>query len=202
MSDEVFPALDGLGFNIKRRREFKTMVFEGLSGAESRVGFRQYPKTIFLLNFEFLVKDQDEDQFIELMGFMLRHKGMLGSFLFEDPEDNTVTKQVIGVGNGVATDFQVVRNYGGILEPLHNINFTNAMEVDGVLMAYPDDWTRTADGLATFAIPPADGAVITWTGFYYYRVRFTADGYDFEQLVADIHSCEDVEIVGSVRNMV
>jgi uncharacterized protein (TIGR02217 family) len=202
MSDLVFPSLDGIEMNTVKRPEFKTQVFEALSGNESRAKMRKYPKYTFKLSFEFLVQDKDEAQLKALMGFMLQLGGMYESFLYADPDDSYVTKQSIGTGNGVATDFQIVRNYGGFVEPLHIVKSVDALEVDGVLMVQPADWTRTVMGLITFTTPPANGAVITWTGSYYYRVRFLADGYDFTKFMKDLHECKDIEFIGSVRKIV
>lgn len=202
MSDAVFPTLDGIEMNTIKRPEFRTQVFEALSGNESRYKMRKYPKYTFKISFEFLIEDKDEAQLKALMGFMLQRAGMYDSFLYEDPDDHSVTRQSLGVGNGVATDFQIVRNYGGYLEPLHIVKSVDALEVDGVLMVNPADWTRTVAGLITFTNPPANGAAITWTGFYYYRVRFLADGYDFAKFLKDLHECKDIEFIGSVRNAV
>ena len=58
---EVFPVLDGLAYNSSKRPEFKSSVFEALSGKESRVSFRQYPKYSFALSFEFLDDNDGDD---------------------------------------------------------------------------------------------------------------------------------------------
>ena len=45
------------------------------------------------------------------------------------------------------------------------------------------DYTLTTGGVVTFAVAPALGAVLTWTGGYYRRVRFDQDDLPFERIV-------------------
>lgn len=205
MALSVFPTLDGLEWNTTKRPEFKTGLFESLSGHESRVKFRQYPKYTFKLSFEFLIEDRDEAQLSELMGFMLQQGGMYQAFLYSDPNDNAVTDQLIGTGNGTLTTFQLLRSYGGFTEPVNNVNDTVAapgIYIDGALKTLGAHYSLSSTGLVTFGTAPGTGAVITWTGSYYYRVRFTEEGYEFTQLMRDLHECQDVEFIGSVRNVV
>ena len=204
----VFPNLDGLELNTIKRADFKTAVFEALSGHESRFMLRQYPKYTFKVSFEFLIEDRDEAQLTELLGFMLKQGGMYSAFLYSDPSDNAVIDQQIGVGDGVKTAFQLVRNYGGFVEPTENINLTPTAENAPAFAIAKNELTQisgynlSASGLVTFADAPASGTLISWTGNYYYRVRFVADGYDFSQLMSDWHECKDIEFVGSTRNIV
>lgn len=205
MALSVFPTLDGIEWNTTKRPEFKTGLFESLSGHESRVKFRQYPKYTFKLSFEFLIENRDEAQLSELMGFMLQQCGMYQAFLYTDPNDNAVTDQVIGTGNNTLTSFQLLRSYSGFTEPVNNVNDTVAapsIYSGGDLKNLGTHYTLSSTGLVTFVTAPPSGAVITWTGSYYYRVRFTAEGYDFTHLMKDLHNCADVEFIGSVRNVV
>ncbi len=221
MTLSVFPNLDGLELNITKRPEFKTAVFEALSGHESRFKLRRYPKYTFKLNVEFLIEDRDEAQLTELMAFMLNRGGMYEAFLFTDPNDSVVFNEPFGIGDGITQDFQLVRSYGGFTEPVHNLNGADlyqtperyqsevlpmglgdygAICINDVVIY--DGWTASATNLISFATAPAPGAVLTWYGSYYYRVRFLADGYDFAQFLTDLHECKDIEFIGSIRNVV
>lgn len=202
MTLAVFPFLEGLEWDITKRADFKTAVFESLSGCESRIALRQYPKYTFKLSVGHLIENQDEQQLKALMGFMLSLRGSYSPFLYSDPTDNSVVNQWVGVGNDVATQYQLIRAYGATInylaEPVQNITASPAITVDGVSTSV----TSTTDGIITFSNPPASGKVIRWTGTFYYRCRFLQDGYDFTQLMKDLHECRDIDFVGSVRSMV
>lgn len=225
MTLPIFPELDGIAVGTTKHPEFKTGVFEALSGLESRVKFRRYPKYTFGLNLEFLIENREEQQLTELMGFMLGRAGMYAPFLFKDATDYRVTDQVFGVGDGVSTEYQLIRTYGGFDEPVQNINeiYTpyRGLLIDNTqpentpgpyLYSYIDgelvvgvkntDYTLSDTGLVTFFGPVADGQTLYWQGDYYYRVRFVEDGYDFAQLMTSLYECQDIQLIGSVRNAV
>jgi uncharacterized protein (TIGR02217 family) len=202
MTIEIFPALDGIEIGISKRPEFKTGVFEAVSGYESRIKFRAYPKYTFKLSLEFLIKNQDEDQLSLLMGFMANRAGMFDSFLFFDTSDGTVVNQPIGIGTGAATQFQLVRTYGGFTEPVWALTEYNSatLTVNYINKVFNVDYTiNTTTGIVTFATAPPPGHLVTWSGSYYYQCRFLADGYDFTQLLNDLYDCREIEFVGSTR---
>lgn len=196
------------------RPDFKTQIFESLSGKESRIKFRQFPKYTFKLSFEYLAEDLESQDLQTLMGFMLQTQGMYGAFLYSHPADNRATKKHIGTGDGVKTVFQLTRQYGGIGSQIGIVEQTNSIVLnfldDGTdPILYFDDVVRnplsydiTDTGLVTFYSPPASGVVVTSSHSYYYKVRFSADGYDFTQLMSDIYECRDIEFVGSVRDLI
>jgi hypothetical protein len=50
-------------------------------------------------------------------------------------------------------------------------------------------------GYFTFATPPASGAELSWSGTFYFRVRFTHDSTDLEQFLQDLYSAKKVEFI-------
>ena len=52
------------------------------------------------------------------MGFFLQLQGQFGTFLYTDPDDNTVTGQAFATGDGSTTSFTIERSLGGFLEPV------------------------------------------------------------------------------------
>jgi hypothetical protein len=50
------------------------------------------------------------------------------------------------------------------------------------------DYTLSASGLVTFAVAPRLGAALTWTGAYYWRVRFDQDAVDFSNFTLGMWS--------------
>ncbi|SJM96013.1 DUF2460 domain-containing protein [Crenothrix polyspora] len=199
---EVFPVLDGLAYNSSKRPEFKSSVFEALSGKESRVSFRQYPKYSFALSFEFLDDNDGDDcqvsqQLQTLMGFVLRHAGSSKDFWYTDPNDNTVSNQKIATCDGTTDIFQLTRTYGGFTEPVNSLNGAPRLFIDGVLLAL-GTYTIDGNGVVFLSVAPAAGKVLSWSGSYYYKVRFLDDGYDFTQLMHGFHECADIKMIGSV----
>lgn len=205
MTLAVFPSFSGADWGNIKHPDFKTDIFEATSGYESRAMLRQYPKYTFHYPLEHIIDSRDESDLRALLGFFLARHGAYEAFLFTDLSDCAVDGQMIGVGDGTRTVWQLVRSYGGFVEPVQNVNAVDsvpAIFLDDVLQVDVTDYGIADDGLVTFASAPADGAVITWTGNYYYRVRFVDDGYDFAQFSSDFWQCADIAFVGSVRNVV
>ena len=50
--------------------------------------------------------------FKQLLGFFLAQNGALHGFQFRDPDDHSVTRQVIATGNSLLTNFTLVRTLG------------------------------------------------------------------------------------------
>lgn len=200
-----FPEFDTIEWNTTKRPEFKTNIFEPIQGKEVRHAARTYPKYIFKLSLTSLIIEADEDQLADLLGFMLNKMGMLYSFLYTDPNDNRVIKQKIDDGDGVTRDFQLVREYGGkygkFKEPVQNINIVEAI-YDNDEIVDVNDYSISDTGIITLNTALEIGHTLTWTGSYYYRVRFTKDGFDCEQLMYHLHQCKDIEFIGSVVNLV
>lgn len=201
MTLAIFPSFKGQTYDNLKRGEFKTTLFESLSGNESRVGFRTYPKYIFKIPLIQLIEDYSKTEMQQFFGFLLQHRGMLTPFWYDDPLDNSISEEVIGTGDGSATDFQLVRSLGGFTEPVNNKKGTANIYVDDELVPI-DDRVISATGLVTFNTPPVNNAVITWSGFYYYRCRFTEDSKDILQSSKTWFETSDIEFVGSVRNIV
>lgn len=209
----VFPDLPGIDIAQSKRPEIKSQVFVNpLSGRESRLRFQVYPKYTFKISLNALIADIDYDDLQALMGFMLNIGGQSAAFLYRDPTDNRVDRRLIGHGDGATAAFQLVRVLGGFTEPLHNIhaipNDTDPgisspyLYVDDVLQVPAVDYVLSDTGLVTFTAPPASNALVKATVDFYYRVRLNADGYDFVRIAYDAYECQDIEFIGSVRNVV
>ena len=129
------------------------------------------------------------DDLNTLIAFFEARRGRLHGFRFRDPIDNrsclpsqvpSMLDQVIGMGDGVATDFQLVKVYasGGeswvrrIAKPVEG---TVVVAVDGVEAAVAVDH---ATGLVSFAVPPVLDAVIAAGFAFDCPVRFDTDRLD------------------------
>ncbi|EPH8063704.1 DUF2460 domain-containing protein, partial [Neisseria gonorrhoeae] len=115
------------------------------------------------------------------------------SFLYEDPADNAVTDQPVGnTVQGVAR-YQLVRSMGGFIEPVSAVKERPAVKVGGTALAYGRDYTVTDKGVLVFNTPQPPGRPITWTGGFYFRVRFTSDTVDFENVLGSLWAAKKIE---------
>jgi len=119
--------------------------------------------------------DDPESGIAIVTGLFCSLRGRAGSFLFNDPLDNTVTNTNFGTGDGASKVFQLVRNVGAFPDMVQNVNGTPHIFVNGVeTFAYALD----SKGVLTFDAAPAADAALTWTGNFYFRLKFCNDEFE------------------------
>lgn len=124
-------------------------------------------------------------------------QGQEGLFLFRDFTDDTFDNPV-GVGDGVASTFQVVKQYsaGGYASPrrlTHPIEGTVAVGLDGALVS---GWTLDySTGMLTMATPPGAGVVVSAAGTFEVLCRFAQDVLPVTRVAPDSYSCGQIELV-------
>ncbi len=195
----VFPTLPGIQWGVHKSPQFNTATHRAVSGYEIRAARMQYPLWTFTLSYEFL-RDGAYAELKTLMGFFLQQMGSFSAFCYSDPSDNAVVNQAFATGDGVTTTFPLTRAYGGFVEPVQNLDGTPQIFVGGTLLA-PAAFS-IVNGLVTFAAPPAAGSVLTWTGSFFYRVRFVNDHADFNQFMFELYELKQISFVGSPLNKV
>ncbi len=216
MSTQVFPSLPGLGWNVQRTEMWKTRAQEAISGAETRIADWSYPRHLWELTFEFLRQAGMNMQaatfagttyaeFSTLLGFFDLRSGAFDSFLYTDPDDNTVAGQPIQntvtgatTGDGSTTTFQLLRVFGGYVEPMFAPHTVTAVYVDGVVI-YPtgytvSGWGTATPGIVTFVTAPTSGKVVSADFSYYFPVKFTDDTMNFEKFLAAFWMNKSVKI--------
>ena len=195
MSNLMFPTLPGMAWSVGKWPEFSTLVKQAVNGAETRIAMWSSPRWHFKLKYE-LLRDDATNELKTLAGFFLARQGQYDDFLFKDPDDNTVTGQALGSGDGATTTFQCVRSFGGFVEPVRAIDTTQPMNVyvGGVALS-ASAWSVSATGLITFATAPAAAAAISADFSYCFRVRFDADQLEFEQFMHQLWSLETCDLV-------
>lgn len=199
MSNAVFPTLAGLTWDSQVSPQFNTKVFRSISGLEVRAARMAYPLWKFSLKYELLRDDAANNEMKALLGFFLARQGQFDSFLYSFPTDHAVTTQQFGTGTGAQSAFQLVRGYGGFVEPVHNVNGAPAIYIGGTQTTA---YNISASGMVTFSAPPAQGATLTWSGAFYYRCRFLADVADFTQFMQNLYNLSKLEFIGSPMNKV
>jgi uncharacterized protein (TIGR02217 family) len=175
MSNAVLPALVGLNYPVIKTPQWSTKVQTTVSGKETRLNLWSYPIWKYTLGYDVLRSDSVNLELQQLIAFYNARSGSYDDWLFNDPDDNTVTNQSFGTGDGTTTAFQLQRAYGGYVEPVRGINAISSVKVNGTTTAA---YSVSATGLLTFTTAPAASAALTWSGTYYWRVRFMDDQID------------------------
>jgi uncharacterized protein (TIGR02217 family) len=192
MSSLIFPTLAGLsGLEVTRNYVWKTATQEAVTGKMTAVGLRQYPLVHYELIVNLLRNNQTPSELLQLQGLYNAMKGRLDSFLYADPEFNTITAAqqaqygVFGTGDGSTLIFQLLatlQNSGGpgaaeIVQNGNPANFSTAVLYDNGSVISAANYTIGATGIVTFGAghAPASGHTLSWSGSWYYRCRFDED---------------------------
>jgi len=184
MTIPVFPVLIGIDWPIKRTPIWSTQRQKSISGQETAQPLWSYPKWRYELSFSLLRSAAAFMEWQSLLGLFNQVAGGAGVFAYADSQDNSATLQSFGVGDGVTTQFQLVRALGGFVEPVllpvastiyaSTTGGTTALASSGV-------YTIGSTGLVTFAAAPAAGTSLLWTGTFNWLCRFDADELSFQQ---------------------
>lgn len=191
MSNSVFPSLPGLSWGLARKPMWKTNVREAASGREYRSTSWTSPRWEYTLSYEFLREGNGKTELSQLLAFFNNHYGSWDSWLYLDPDYNTVTDLQIGTGNGIATQFQLLRSIGGNLEPIYAVSGTPVFKVNGSVVT----GTVGANGVVTLAAAPADASVVSWSGQYYQRCRFADDYVNPSKFLKDLHDLRQLRFI-------
>lgn len=193
MGNAIFPTFPGLKWGRKKTAVWSTGTQKSASGREFRTAYYSYPQWRFSLSFEVLRTKASVNELEQLAGFFNARKGSFESFLYEDPTDNAVTDQAIGNTVQGVTRYQLVRSMGGFIEPVLAVKERPAVKVGGTALTYGRDYTVTDKGVLVFNTPQPPNSLITWTGGFYFRVRFTSDTIDFENVLGSLWTAKKIE---------
>jgi uncharacterized protein (TIGR02217 family) len=194
MSNLIFPTAQGLKWDLQKTPVFSTLIQKSASGRSLRAAFYQYPIYRYDLSYDILRDDVAHNELKTLMGFYLARQGAFDSFLYVDPSDNIVTGQAIATGDGVTAAFQLIRTYGGFIEPCLDIQAPISptpvlyIYVNGVLQdvsyydikSYAGTISYFNGGMLTFKAGHIPGAVPITANFSYYKrvcfLEYSDDG--------------------------
>ncbi|MDO5058586.1 MAG: DUF2460 domain-containing protein [Neisseria sp.] len=189
----VFPELPGLSPKVKKTPVWSNNIQTSINGRELRAPYYSYPLWRFSLSFEVLRTRAAADELAKLAGFFNARRGSLESFLYDCPSDNKVENQLLGRAAAGQTKVQLVRQYGGFIEPVLAPKDGLAVTVGGRAQQAGRDFAVADNGVLVFHNPLPSGAEIRWHGGFYFRVRFLQDTLDFEQLYQGLWSAKKVE---------
>lgn len=166
-----------LAKGLKKTPSFNSVVQKtAASVGNSAVALKPYPTWDFEFDLDRITGNEalGNSVLATFLGIYMATAGQAGLFLFVDPQDNSVSAAQFGVGDGVSTLFQLSRNIGGSVDIIQNVNGSIQVFVNGVLTSV----SISSTGVITFSPAPANNAVLTWTGSFYFLCRFSEDIVD------------------------
>jgi uncharacterized protein (TIGR02217 family) len=175
--DVLFPV--SLGREASVEPGFSTAIVETAGGTEQRNADWADAR----MRFDAGPGVRGEAELGALIAFFRARRGAAAAFRFRDPFDDSsngmsgvpgAADQLLGVGDGVRTDFALVKDYGGqerrITRPVAG---SVRASVGGVERL--SGWTLAQKGVVSFAVAPAAGAEVR-AGFRFdVPVRFEED---------------------------
>lgn len=160
MSSLLFPTLAGIsGLDVTRNYVWKTAVQEAISGKTTAVGLRTYPLVHYELVVEMMRNYSSPSELLQLQGLYNAVHGRGDTFLYSDPEFNTVIHQQIGIGDGATANFQTIATFQN--QSANLLTWSNGFTVD-------PPWTTSVCTLSGTSTVSPDGSLdatrVTATG--------------------------------------
>lgn len=192
----------GIGAQASASPTMSTQIVTSASGHEYRNANWQGAR----LRFDAGPGVRSEDELETLIAFFRARRGPAQAFRFRDPFDHSSnamtgtpepTDQLIGTGDGAASLFALVKQYGEgeerrIAKPAAG---SVRVAIDGVEQA--TGWTLDDAGRVSFDTPPASGTSITAGFLFDVPVRFAEDRIEVNRasfLAGDMPSVPLVEV--------
>jgi len=203
MSTAILPLFVGLGFDVVRTPKWDTRIQQSISGKETRIALQSYPRWQWDLTYNILRSGSAFTELQQLAGFFNQRRGMFDTFLYQDEDDKSVTGQSLGVGDGVNRNFQIIRNFGGFIEPILAPNVVSNVYLNGVLQSSANysvaGWGAANPGVITFVTAPGSGVSISADFSYYFPVRMTVDSVAFSLFISGHYKAKKFSFI-SVKN--
>lgn len=202
----VFPTLNPGWSQIKRPKAGANLIAMSGTGRVVRATLWTFPLWEWDITWEYLPDDQAYgvtlSDFKDLLGFFLRATGMFGGFCYQDQDENSVTGQYIGLGDGVTTTFALSKTFGlggTRTEPIGYLNLVPGFNayVNGVFvnpLLYTLSQQFPVAQTITFADPPPGGVAVTVDMSFYYWVHFKDDVAEFENFAHRLWSAKKLTL--------
>jgi uncharacterized protein (TIGR02217 family) len=185
----VFPTLAGLGWPIKITPLWNNQLQKTVTGRVVAATYQQYPLYKFRLPLNFLTAAD----FDTLLAFFNAQSGNLTPFWFDAGLGNdAVANQAIGTGDGTTTEFTLLRSYGGFSEPVAASFGSPVLKVAG--SAVSATFNSPSNGQVTAAAAPASGDAVTWTGNYYFQVRFAKGSAEIDEFMSQLYEAKQIDL--------
>ena len=189
-----FPMLTTLGWSTHVRPTFSTSVAVHVAGPETRRAARGLATYELELRYPLLRADGRHQEFQSIVAFFEETSGQTGAFWLAPPGLASIVGQNLGRGDGIATEFSLVRSFGGYSEPTLATGGVSAVYLNDVFQA--SGWRVTA-GLSpriAFDQSPASGVTVTADFVALWLCRFAEDTADFENFMSLLWSFGSVKL--------
>ena len=195
MSDEVFNFT--LDAPFEEQIEFMTIVSESESGLEQRYQKWLRPKRTFRVSLR--ARNQSDSK--DIWTFYQRHKGAFDSFLFQNPNENPVTAEIVGSGDGSTAVFYLGNNVdagtGDVIVTPGSATFQRSIGGTGDFLNFTAFSIDEDVGQVTTDenLPSSD--VLRSNYNFRYRVRFKEDNLTRENFIAKLfnYGLEIIEVI-------
>lgn len=136
MSNLLFTPPNFLGWSVFKSPQMNTLLQQAAGGKTTRAQLWANPIWNYKLTWEIL-RDSGSapTPFKQLIDFFLARGGSFDTFLYTDPNDNAVTGQLLGYGDGSTKTFQLLRNFSNFYEAMQNPNVVSNVYINGVAQA-------------------------------------------------------------------
>ena len=181
MSSLVFPDFPGLAWGTVRTPVWSSYVQKDSAQRRVAMSYVSYPLYQWKLNIAVLRQYASLTELSQLQGFFNIMAGQGDTFLFKDPDDNAFTAQTFAVANSAVSDYQLVRTYGGFVEPVFAPDSGLLVYDNGTLKTLGTHYTVGSTGIIHFLYTLTTGHTLSATGTFKWRSCFTQDTVDFEQ---------------------
>ena len=184
MSNEIFNyALDS---PFEEEIRYLTLVSESESGREQRYQKWLRPKRDFRL----VLRSRNPADTDAIWRFYTRHKGSFDTFLFQNPNENPVTAETAGSGDGTKTVFylgnKVDIGTGDLIVSPNTAVLTRSVGGTGDYLSFTAFTIDEPIGqITTNAVLPS-GDVLRANYNFRYRCRFKEDSITREAFAADL----------------
>ena len=165
------------GFGFTGGPEFQTNIQNIASGREKRNAEWSVCRHKYSAPF----KNISEAAYREIKRVFLVMRGRTHTFLHRDWGDFTATDEPFGTGDGATALFYLrkvstVDGGGSYTRLIDKPDAGVTVKVNGVITAAA---VSQLDGSVAFAVAPAVGAALTWSGEFFVHVRFDMDYLPF-----------------------
>jgi hypothetical protein len=127
-----------------------------------------------------------------MMGFYMQMQGQANTFLYSDPDDNTIAAGPIWTGDGTTQSFVIGRTLGGWNEPVSWVTGITTVYLNGVAQS-SGSWSFTAPNCIVFAVSPGAGVAITADFTFAFQCRFLEDDMDFEENMSTLWKLDSMK---------
>lgn len=183
---------------VTKYPQFSTIIQKSASfRGEFRTSLTPYPIWQFSMDLALLSGQFNLQSSLQsVIGFFMQMRGSWDDWLWPDPDDNTILSSspaAFAIGDGTTTAFQLTRPISGGTDIVQNLNSTPNIYKNGSLQTNTT-YSLSSLGVVTFNTAPAAGAILSWSGSYYFRCRFKADMLtELKQVAPSVWTCSTFE---------